>query len=71
MILTATPAYGADYRTKRQVQEAWAEGKDFQALPCGRYFNIRDLTHLRQEGVRWLAIRYKCLSHVHIIKIAT
>jgi len=25
-----TPAYGADYRTSKEVKQAWAEGKDFQ-----------------------------------------
>lgn len=69
MILTATPAYGRDYTSRREAQAAWARGDDFQAQPCGRYFSIRDLSSLREQGVRWINLRYKCLSQVHVIQV--
>lgn len=75
MILTATPAYGRDYKNKLQVEEDWRAGKDFQAhMPPpgwigGPYFSISDLAQLQEIGVRWLNVRYANLSKVHVIKI--
>ena len=35
--VTVTPAYGRDYKSKREAKEAWLEGKDFQVQPSGQY----------------------------------
>lgn len=69
MILTVIPAYGRDYTSKKEVEAAWRAGKDFQDPPSGAYFNIKDLPELQAEGYKWLNIRYKSLSQVHVIKL--
>ena len=36
------PAYGAVYDTKKEVQKAWDEGKDFFIIGRGPYINKAD-----------------------------
>ena len=42
--LTVTPAYGRDYRSKKEVQAAWDRGEDFQSqdFQFSGYLNNRD-----------------------------
>ena len=64
--LSATPAFGRDYKTKKQVQEAWNAGHDFILRGCiddGRYINIHDL-----QAHETLNIRYKNLTEVCVIR---
>lgn len=69
MILTLTPAYGRDYKTKAEAEAAWTSGKDFQIQPSGVYTSIRDLPQLISEcNIRWINIRYRALSRVAVIK---
>ena len=54
--LEVVPAYGRDYKSQREVREAWEAGKDFQILSVGShgtYVNKGDLP----DGVK-LEIRY-------------
>ena len=64
--LSAIPAFGRDYKTKKQVQEAWTAGHDFVLqgfIENGRYINKQDLkTH------ETLNIRYKNLTQVCVIR---
>lgn len=39
---TLTPAYGRDYKNKKEVIEAYKQGKDFIYAPTGQYCSIRD-----------------------------
>ena len=60
--LTVVPAYGRDYRTKREVAEAWANGKDFRISDFfspddGRYVSIRDCPPNTQIHVRYDKLR--------------
>lgn len=45
--VTVIPAYGRDYKTKKEVIEAWNDGKDFQIVDMfhgnGRYISKRDV----------------------------
>ena len=69
MFLIVIPAYGRDYKSKKEVQEAWDAGKDFQ-INCfmhpddGRYINKDDAT----KGSS-INVRYKKLTQVHVIKV--
>lgn len=47
LTMYAKGAYG-----RKANQEDWDSGKDFQCMATGRYFSIRDLHHIRSEGVR-------------------
>lgn len=67
--ITCVPAYGRDYKSKKEVQAAWDEGKDFRIEQFthpddGRYINKNDL----KPGMV-LNIRYKKLAQVHVIKL--
>ena len=69
MILTLVPAYGRDYKSGKEVQEAWDAGKDFQINQFGnpddgRYINKQDA----KPGMT-LNIRYKKLTGVKVIKV--
>jgi len=69
MHLTLTPAYGRDYKNKREVVQAFSEGKDFIiATPfhpdSGRYCNNQDF-----KGSNYsIVIRYKKLTQLAVIK---
>lgn len=54
-ILTATPAYGREYKDQEQVLKDWREGKDFR-LVYGPYFSIRDLDALAEAGFNQIDI---------------
>lgn len=44
--ITVVPAYGRDYKSKKEVLEAWNDGKDFVIADAfhgnGRYINKQD-----------------------------
>lgn len=68
--ITCVPAYGKDYKSKKEVQAAWDEGKDFLINQIGyrydgSYINKNDTN---TNGLT-LNIRYKNLTQVHVIKI--
>jgi hypothetical protein len=69
--MTLTPAYGRDYKSKKEVMEAWTSGKDFVIADvvhpdCGRYCSIRDFEN--KTGTV-LNIRYKKLTQVCVVKV--
>jgi hypothetical protein len=61
--MTLTPAYGRDYKSKKEVLEAWESGVDFYANSPTEsgYCSIRDFPE--GEG-RHLQLRYKKLTMV-------
>jgi hypothetical protein len=67
MSITLIPAYGRDYKSKRDVMKDWTDGKDFQIQDIsskwdGSYTSRRDKDKL---GV--VTIRYNKLRDLHII----
>jgi hypothetical protein len=64
MDITATPAYGRDYKSGPAVLLAWQEGMDFQIVgihpDSGRYINNRDAERHANESQVW--IRYSSLT---------
>lgn len=66
--LELSPSYGRDYKTAKDVQTAWDEGKDFTVESygpdMGRQINKQDA----KPGTT-LMIRYKKLTQIKIIKI--
>lgn len=64
VVPTLTPAYGRDYKSKKEVIAAFNAGKDFiyndlSSPYDGKYCSIRDL----QKG-KVLRFRYKQLTEV-------
>ena len=66
------PAYGRDYKSKKEVEEAWNAGKDFiisdisAGASDGRYINKEDALNHKIKEVN---IRYKKLTQVVVIKV--
>jgi hypothetical protein len=62
MIVTLTPAYGRDYKSKAAVLEDWFGGKDFQIATmmhpdCGRYTSCRDWPEEQELNIRYARLR--------------
>ena len=63
------PAFGADYKSAKAVQQGWDEGKDFQIVNLfggdyGRYMNKDDAP----KGA-YVTIRYNKNRSVTVIKV--
>ncbi len=52
-----TPAYGRDYKTSKEVKEAFQNGKDFVYQPSGQYCSIRDLPNGAEIIIRYRGLR--------------
>ena len=66
--LTVVPAYGRDYKNKKEVEKDWVDGKDFRIESIGHRYNgsytsIRDEASLQTEGYQGVGIRYKGLRN--------
>ena len=67
--MTLTPAYGRDYKSKKEVEAAFAADKDFAVadiMSGGGYTNRADLVSM---GIRTVNIRYKALRSVAVVKV--
>jgi hypothetical protein len=66
MFLSAVPAYGRDYKSKKEVLADWNAGKDFliQDMRHSGYVNKNDAP----KGAT-INIRYKRLTQVLPIKV--
>ena len=67
-ILIVVPAYGRDYKSQKEVKEAWAQGKDFiissmHSEDYGRYVNKEDAP----KG-SFINIRFKNNTGLVVIK---
>lgn len=71
--MTVVPAYGRDYKSKKEVQADWDAGKDFLIQTFGpnhgRYINKQDAGNLKPSGGLVLNVRFKRLANVHVIRI--
>jgi hypothetical protein len=70
--LQLVPAYGRDYKSKKEVEAAWNDGKDFMIQDMsspddGRYINIEDAKN--DSDLQEVNIRFKRLTQVAVIKI--
>ncbi len=65
---TLVPAYGRDYKNRKEVLAAFEAGKDFIMLNLAgsTYCNKQDLVSL---GIKSVAIRYKNNTEVLPLKI--
>ena len=68
MFKTLVPAYGRDYKSAKEVKEAWEAGKDFLICDAfspddGRYLNKDDAP----KGATF-NVRYKGMTQITTIK---
>ena len=59
----ATPAYGRDYKSGKEVKADWVAGKDFQMQLSGQYFTATDIT--KGDSVE---IRFSKLTKLVVLK---
>lgn len=73
MYLTVQPAYGRDYKSKKEVRAAWLAGKDFEIctlatfispIRSGRYVNKEDAPRGATINVRYDRQRKVCVIPV-------
>lgn len=52
---SAVPAYGRDYKSQKEVREAWLAGSDFliQSFDGSGYININDKPNDMQLNIRF------------------
>lgn len=67
MTLSASPAYGRDYKSKKALLDDFTSGKDF-ASHWG-LFSIRDVDKLKRDGITAIQFRYKKLCQTFIYNI--
>ena len=69
MRLTLVPAYGRDYKSAKEVKEAWAGGKDFLIMD---YSSPHDGRYVNQDNDMpkgtIFNIRYKRMTNICQIK---
>jgi len=65
---TITPAYGRDYKSKKEAVEAFEAGKDFVLKTHVRdtLINKEDLV---REGIKAVNIRYKNMTMIAVVKV--
>lgn len=68
-MLTCVPSYGRDYKTAKEVKEAWAASKDFNIMDMssahdGRQINKQDAD---ASGMT-VNIRFKGMTKMVVIK---
>ena len=61
--VVATPAYGRDYKSQKEVKAAWDAGLDFQCQPYGQYVNKEDAEKLNIT----VQVRYDRLRKVMVL----
>lgn len=70
---TLVPAYGRDYKSKKEVLADWDANKDFALVsfngPAGRYVNKQQLADLKAAGITHLHFRYRRLEQVAVVEI--
>mgnify|MGYP003977255775 FL=1 len=70
--LTLVPAYGRDYKSKREVIEAWDAGKDFIIQDMSSRWDGKPInkSDAKSSGIQNVNIRYKGMRSVAVIKVA-
>lgn len=68
--IVLTPAYGRDYKSRKEVEADWEANKDFLVATIGpdsgRYINKQDA---KQAGVSMVKIRYDRMTKVTVIAV--
>lgn len=65
-MLTLTPAYGRDYKSAREVREAWNAGKDFLVADFGHPYEGKPIN--KAQARETVNIRFSRLRKVVVIQ---
>lgn len=68
--VSCVPAYGRDYKSKKDLMKDWDNDKDFIISTSGQYVNKQEIQNLRLLGIKSLNIRFKNMTQVCVIKIS-
>jgi hypothetical protein len=63
---TLSPAFGVDYKSKKEVIAALEAGKDFLCNPHGSYINLEGVA---QASMKNVSVRYKKMGSVFIFNV--
>lgn len=68
------PAYGRDYKTKKEVLADWNAGKDFRVVDFfggndGKAINLQDAQTEAASGPLTMKIRYKGQTQVAMVEV--
>ena len=63
--MTLTPAYSRDYKSKKEVLEAFLGNRDFVLQPDERLINR---PQVEKDGVTQVNVRYKSLTRVAVLE---
>jgi hypothetical protein len=66
---TLTPAYGRDYKSKKEVVEAFESGKDFIYNSYDGQVTYCSKEDLLQKNVKSVQIRFKNNTQVIVVKL--
>lgn len=68
---TLVPAYGRDYKSKKEVLADWESGKDFrmEGMYGSGYVSKDGLPLLKDAGFTHLHFRYRRLEQVAVVPI--
>jgi len=69
MYTTLVPSYGRDYKSGKEVQEAWDAGKDFTINSFGHPDDGRQINKQDAKPGQSYNIRYKKLTQIKVIKV--
>ena len=71
MRITLVPAYGRDYKSKKDLLAAFDENLDFKIadISCPWYGKYAGKRELLEHGYTEANIRYKKLSNVAVVKL--
>jgi hypothetical protein len=69
--ITVVPAYGRDFKSKKEVTLAWNEQKDFliQDFRLGGFVNNEQTQSLIENGITHLHFRYKMQRNVAVLDL--
>lgn len=68
MYITVVPAYGRDYKSQKEVQEAWDANKDFQCVGVFQYGYINKLDRDKYSPDDQVSVRYANQRKTYTVK---
>lgn len=66
--LSLFPAYGRDYKNKKDLLADWNAGKDFKTVH-GQYTSVDETRFLKELGITAVIFYYTKRMKVHMVKL--
>ncbi len=67
--INLVPAYGRDYKSQKEVQQAWDENKDFIVQGLAGHGQATNKSESIELGVKVALIRYARMTKVYSAKM--